>query len=159
MTFYDFEIKPDWNKRNKMLLSVSADTTFDRMVSVIINDIGLDSGHLYAFTVVKDGTTRKQQWERGSKVIDEGADIPLPNLWQYPNPQEYDRAAKRIVKETHFTYEPLSVIKLKTGMKMWLLYDFGDMDYFIITCTNVTTGGYQEDNVVIEKHFSKISYD
>jgi hypothetical protein len=159
MIFYDFEIKPDWNKRNKMLLRVSDDTTFDRMVSIIINGIGLDSGHLYALTVVKDGTTRKQQWERGSKVIDEGADIPLPNLWQYPNPQEYDRAARRIVKETHFTYEPLSVIKWKSGMKMWLLYDFGDMDYFIITCTNVTTGGYQEDKVVIEKHFSKISYN
>ena len=160
MIFYDFEIKPDWNKRNKMLLSVSADTTFDRMVRVIINDIGLDSGHLYAFALVKDGTTRKQQMERGSKVIAEGADIPLPNLWQYPDQQEYDRAARRIAEETHFTFEPLSVIKWKTGMKMWLLYDFGDMDYFMITCTKVTNGGeYSGDKVVIEKHFSKISYD
>jgi len=158
MIFYDLEIKPDWNKRNKLLLRVPGNTTFDNLVSIVINNIGLDGGHLYEFTVVKDGTTKKQQLERGSKVIDDGADIPLPKLWEYPDPHEYDRAARRIEKETHFTYEPLTVIKWKMGLKMWLLYDFGDEDYFIITCTNVTTGEYP-DKVVIEKHFSKISYD
>jgi len=158
MKFYDFEIKPDWNKRNKLLLRVSADTTFDTMVGIIINDLGLDCGHLYEFTVVKDGTTRKQQLERGSKVIDDGADIPLPKMWEYPDPYEYERAARRIEKETHFTYEPLAVIKWKKDMKMWLLYDFGDRNYFIITCTNVTSGE-SPDDVVIEKHFSKIRFN
>ena len=102
MIFYEFEVKPDWNKRNKMLIRVREDATFDLLVSVITNDIGLDSGHLYEYTVVKDGTTRKQQLERGSKIIDDGAEIPLPSLWAYPDPHEYEKAARKIEKETHF---------------------------------------------------------
>lgn len=67
MIFYDLEIKPDWNKRNKLLLRVPGNSTFDNLVSIVINNIGLDGGHLYEFTVVKDGTTKKQQLERGRK--------------------------------------------------------------------------------------------
>ena len=159
MIFYEFEIKPDWNKRNKMLLHVSSDTTFDKLVAIIVNDIGLDNGHLYEFTVVKDGTTKKQQLDGGSKVIDEGADIPLPKFWEYPDPHEYAIAARRIEKETHFTYEPLAVIKWKKDMKMWLLQDFGEMNFFIITCTDVITAGAFPEKVHIEKHFKKICFE
>jgi len=158
MIFYEFEVKPDWDKRNKMLMRVAGDITFDHIVSIIVNDIGLDSGHLYEFTVVKDGTTRKQQLERGSKIITDGSDIPTPRISEYHDLPELEKAAIRIEKETHFAFEPLNAIKWKKDMKMWLLYDFGDMNYFIITCNNVLDESYPE-NVLIEKHFKKYDHD
>ena len=120
------------------------------MCSIIVNGIGLDSDHLYEFTVVNDGTTRKQQLERGSKIITEGSDLPYPKLSRFydlPEPQMSMAVAdemKRIENDTHFTYEPLNVIEWRKGMKMWLLYDFGDEYHFVITCNNVVDGGLKE---------------
>ena len=81
MLYYDLVIKPDWDKRNKMAIRVPSTITFDDLVDVIVSDIGLDSGHLYEFTLVKYGTTRKQQLERGSKIIPEGSEMPYPKLF------------------------------------------------------------------------------
>lgn len=162
MLYYELVIKPDWDKRNKMVVRVQNTITFDDLVDIIVNNIGLDSGHLYEFTIVKYGTTRKQQLERGSKIIPEGSEMPYPKLFNNYDLPESERLAirareeKRIKKETHFTFEPLNSIKCNSGTKMWLLYDFGDMNYFSITCNHIVEGEYA-DEVFVQKHFIKYS--
>ena len=160
MLYYELAIKPDWDKRNKMVIRVQCTITFDDLADIIVSDIGLDSGHLYEFTLVKYGTTRKQQLERGSKVITEGSDMPCAKIFNNNALPESERLAIRvkeeirIKKETHFTYEPLNAIKWNNGTKMWLLYDFGDMNYFNITCNNVFEGECP-DKVSVQRHFMK----
>ena len=164
MVYYELVIKPDWDKRNKMVIRVQSTITFDDLVDIVVSNIGLDSGHLYEFTLVKYGTTRKQQLERGSKIIIEGSDMPCPKIYNNNALPELERLAIRvkeeirIKKETHFTCEPLNAIKWNNGTKMWLLYDFGDMNYFSITCNNVVEGEYA-DEVSVQKHFIKYSDD
>jgi hypothetical protein len=162
MLYYELVIKPDWDKRNKMVIRVQSTITFDDLVDIIVNNIGIDSGHLYELTIVKYGTTRKQQLERGNKIITEGSEMPYPKLFNNYDLPESERLAirareeKRIKKETHFTFEPLNSIKWNSGTKMWLLYDFGDMNYFSITCNNIVEGEYA-DEVSVRKHFIKYS--
>ena len=140
-------------KRNKMLLHAASDITFDRLVGIIVDEIGLDHGHCYEFTVVIDGTTRKRQLENGIKIVADDA-IPSTALIGYYDFNKHPDLENILEKESHFTSDTLNIVKWDLGMKMWLLYDFGDMNYFIITCKNVINFENQ-DRIRIHKHFTK----